>query len=108
MSPASGPGDQSFPLVLRLFITSDVPVLGGLLSDRAAAGAADVGQSGILPVWHGVELTRGLIINNGLTASAAARSCGGPGRLHRRRHRGRHPHVHQGAGLMTGLRHVGS
>lgn len=68
---SNGPGDQSFPLILRLFITP-MYLFSGAFYPIEQLPEVLTWVSRILPVWHGVELTRGLIIDNGLTAAAAA------------------------------------
>lgn len=68
---STGPGDQSFPLVLRLFITP-MYLFSGAFYPIEQLPELLTWISRVLPVWHGVELARGLIIDNGLTATAAA------------------------------------
>ncbi len=68
---SKGPGDQSFPLILRLLVTPMYLFSGAFYSiDQLPELLTWVSR--VLPVWHGVQLARGLIIDTGLTAAAAA------------------------------------
>ena len=66
-----GFSDQSFPMILRLFI-APMFLFSGAFYPIEQLPTVLTWLSRVLPVWHGVELTRGMIIDSGLTMTAAA------------------------------------
>jgi lipooligosaccharide transport system permease protein len=68
---SGGQSDQSFPMILRLFVLP-MYLFSGAFYPIDQLPLVLEWVSRVLPVWHGVELVRGLTIDTGLTASAAA------------------------------------
>lgn len=68
---SKGPGDQSFPMILRLFILP-MFLFSGAFYPVDQLPIILAWFSRVVPVWHGVELTRGLIAESGIALTAAA------------------------------------
>ncbi len=66
-----GPGDQSFPMILRLGI---IPLFlfSGAFYPIDQLPAALEWLARVLPVWHGVELVRGMVLGQDLDLGSAA------------------------------------
>ncbi|MEM8925400.1 MAG: ABC transporter permease [Actinomycetota bacterium] len=68
---SKGDSDQSFPMIFRLFILPAYLFSGAFYPIEDLPTALTwIGR--VLPVWHGVELSRGLMVDVGLTAGVAA------------------------------------
>jgi lipooligosaccharide transport system permease protein len=67
---SKGPGDQSFPLILRLMILP-MYLFSGAFYPVDQLPTALAWFSRVTPVWHGVQLTRGLITEQGIELVSA-------------------------------------
>lgn len=68
---SKGFADQSFPMILRLFILP-MYLFSGAFYPIEQLPEVLTWISRVLPVWHGVQLCRGLILNEGLSLASAA------------------------------------